>query len=91
MTRITYLQGQAIIWVAKQGRNGEAQFEVPGHVVKVTPKRIAIKVLRKDAKTCIRYVTPERILPAPAFPPEATIRPTPRGSRNAPNPRSTGS
>jgi hypothetical protein len=62
---MNYLQGQAIIWIAKRSRNGESQFEVPGHVVKVTPKRIAIKVLKKDATTCIRYVTPKRILPAP--------------------------
>lgn len=88
--RTTYLEGQAIIWIAKRTRSGEPQFEVPGYVVRMTAKRIAIKVLKKDAQVCIRYVTRARLIPAPAAKSIPTARPTPRGLRNAPGPRSFG-
>jgi len=53
--------GQAILWFAKQTKAGEPQYTVPGFVVKTTPKRIAIRVVRQDATLCIRYVTSRRL------------------------------
>ncbi|MEK7760542.1 MAG: hypothetical protein AAB433_03070 [Nitrospirota bacterium] len=65
----SYQPGQYVIWIAKRRKNGEAYFEVPAHVVKVTPKRIAIQILKRDATLTIRYVAVESLQPGPPLTP----------------------
>lgn len=64
MKKIDFRTGQSILWISKQNKAGEPQYTVPGHVIKVTAKRVAIKVLRYDASWCIRYVTAKRLRPS---------------------------
>ncbi|MDK2741891.1 MAG: hypothetical protein NDI90_03175 [Nitrospira sp. BO4] len=63
--------GQSILWIARQTRRGETQYSVPGHVLKITPKRIAIQILQRNAVSCIRYVTAKRLQAAIDAPPPA--------------------
>ncbi len=67
--------GQAIIWIARRSKSGEALFQVPGHVIKRTPKRITILVRKDDLSPCLRRVSPKYLLPGTHPPlPRSEIR-----------------
>jgi len=40
--RTRFTVGQAIIWIARRSKSGEALFHVPGHVIRRTPNRVTI-------------------------------------------------
>src|SRR5262245_5885962 len=62
-TNSQFKKGQAIIWLAKRSKSGEARFKVHGRVVKQTSKRITIRVLRGDGVVCLRSVASKYLLP----------------------------
>jgi len=74
MPNAQFTIGQAILWISRQTRTGEAQYSVPGHVLKITPKRIAIQILQRNAVFCIRYVTAKRLQAAIDVLPPASVR-----------------
>lgn len=69
--RTHFTVGQAIIWISRRSKSGEALFQVPGHVIKRTPKRITILVRNDDLSPCLRHVSPKHLIPGthPALPP----------------------
>lgn len=74
LKRAYFIVGQAIIWIARRSKSGEALFHVPGHVIKLTPKRVTILVRKDDLSPCLRSVAPKYLIPGthPPLPPSQT-------------------
>jgi hypothetical protein len=69
--RAHFTVGQPIIWISRCSKSGEALFHVPGHVIKLTPKRITLLVRKADLSLCLRRVATKHLISGthPPLPP----------------------
>lgn len=56
-----FKEGQAIYWLPRLRKTGEAPYQVPGYVAGVTPKRITIVVQTTSGQNILRHVTTKRL------------------------------
>ena len=68
MKRSSLSVGQAIFWISRVTRTGEARDRVPGYVINLTPKRISIVVKQTDGTDSLRHVTAKRLIPSTLAP-----------------------
>ena len=53
--------GQAIFWIARVTKTGEARYRIPGYIVNMTPKRVAILIQQRNGRGALRHVTAKRL------------------------------
>ena len=59
-----FTAGQAIYWIARVTKTGEARYRIPGYVVTMTPKRVAILIQQPNGRGVLRHVTTKRLTPS---------------------------
>ena len=59
-----FTAGQAIYWIARVTTTGEARYRIPGYIVNLTSKRVAILIQQRNGRGVLRHVTAKRLMPS---------------------------